>query len=78
MKKEKTEIELAKIWCLHNNIKIYAVPLTNSKLRIEVNNNGVIIPGTKIYASSGGKTNDEKWWLEVEKVYIAYYKKGLK
>lgn len=78
MRIKKDELELAKIWCLHNNIKVYAVPINNTTLKIEINNNGVIILGTKTYSSSGGKAKDDKWWLEMDKVYLAYFRKRAK
>ena len=73
--KKITDEEIAKIWCFHNDIKIYAVPISNSKVKIEINNKGIIVHGTKEYYSSGGKTQDDKWWIEIEKLYVIYYKK---
>ena len=75
MRKQRSiEVE-AKIWCFKNNITIYAVAITNSTLKIEINYKGTIIPGTKIYQSKGGKLNDDKWWVEIDKLYVGYYNK---
>jgi len=39
----------AKLWCFKNGITVYAVPITNSTLKIEVNYKGKLITGKKIF-----------------------------
>jgi hypothetical protein len=72
MRKDKI-LDEAKSWCLKNDIKIYAVPINNSTLKIEVDYKGSITLGKEIFQSKGGKAKDSKWWLKAEKLYLHYY-----
>jgi hypothetical protein len=62
-------------WCIKNRILIYPVPITNSKLVIEIDYKGKLIPGTKEWSSKGGKTNKDRWWIRIKELYKEYYDK---
>lgn len=79
MKKEAlTEVMIAKSYCFKHDVLIYVVPLSNTTCKIEINYKGKKLLGKKIYQSSGGKSSDDKWWLEIDKLYIFYYNELLK
>ena len=70
--------EEAQSWCLKKGITIYVIPtspLRNAPLQIIVNYQGSKYPGEKLFDPNGGKANDEKWWLEIKKLYVYYYEK---
>lgn len=75
MKREKTDIEIAKSWCFKNDIIIYPVPITATTLKIEVVFKGKPKLGERIFQSKGGKKSDKKWWDMIDELYLDYYKR---
>lgn len=63
----------AQSWCLRNGVLIYAVPLSNTKVKIVIDYKGEIIHGKEEYASKNFKVGDKRWWTKISELYIYYY-----
>ena len=72
MNREKTDIEIAKSWCIKNKILVYPVPVTATTLKIEVDFKGKLNLGDTIFQSKP-KKKDQKWYEVIDEIYLDYH-----
>lgn len=65
----------AESWCLKHDILVYGTGYNATYLKVEINFQGLIIPGIEKYKIKNIGAKAKKWWNVINTIRIEYYKK---